>query len=226
MPERSSSAEMEFHSSLKSIQVWSNHKVTWSVLSKGSLLVKTFRFLCQPAQLLWDACPEHVQLLPSDVCCILELSVTFLELFFPGISGAYYAPSYLNWKRLSWFLTCYFQKVAGKTEKAASRHECRRTTKRRKGKKHYREIYSGKGVKSRFQVPVFFDLFNLSNLSQLVIKGTVPLLSTLRLHVIPFAWKHTGPQVLTLTIFVLLQKGLYQPKRKGWKAPFFTLQIP
>lgn len=73
--------------------------------------------------------------------------------------------------------------------------------------------------KYRFQVPVFFDVFNLSNLSQLV-KGTVPLLSMLILSVIPFAWKHIGPQVLTLTVFVHLQKGLYQGKRKGWKAPF------
>lgn len=110
-------------------------------------------------------CPERVQLLLSDLCCILVLSMTFLQQFFPGISGGYYVCIYLNWKRLSWFLSHYFQKVAGKTEKTASKHECRRIMKRKKGKKYCHEIYSGKRIKSRFQVSVFFDLFNLSNLS-------------------------------------------------------------
>lgn len=101
---------------------------------------------------------------------------------------------------------------------AASKLECRKLTKRRKGMKYGCEVYSGKGIKSGFQVPVFFDLFNLSNLSHLI-KGTVPLLNPQTPRYSFCMETHRSPSSLTLTTSVHLQKGLYQRKRRVWKTP-------
>lgn len=149
-------------------------------------------------------CPEHIQLLSNDVCFILELSMTFLQLFFSEISEDHFAPSYLNCKSVCWFLTWYFQKVSGRTEKAASRHGCRRIMKRRKDKKYCCEVYSSNEIQSGFP-SVLWGLIsvNLLYLSYLV-NGTVLLLSRLRLCVTSFVWKHC-PRVFTLSVH--FQKG-------------------
>lgn len=71
----------------------------------------------------------------------------------------------------------------------------------------------------RFQIPVFFDLFHLSNLP-LLIKGTVPLLDPQTPFYSFCMETHWSLSSLTPTTFVHLQKGWQWQKRRIWKTPF------